>query len=97
MPSHLFAVQFFAALYLGWAAIGKMITGHNPFFWMDQKLMGSDVVAAYCIGFVGLSALAFSFMYGLINMRDAMVERRGDTEEHEEAAPAREAPPRRRY
>jgi len=74
-----------------------MITGHKPFFWMDQKLMGSEVVAAYCIGFVMLAAGAFSFMYGLTSMREAMVERSAESDEHRRAAAAREGPPRRHH
>jgi hypothetical protein len=72
-----------------------MITGHNPFFWMDQKLVGSgEVVAAYCVGFIGLAAGAFSFMYGLISMREAMVERATEAEQ-QHAAAVRDAAPRR--
>jgi hypothetical protein len=82
VPSHIFAIQFLAALYLGWAAIGKLLTGHNAFFWMDAKIVGSrEIVAAHCIGFVTLSAGCFAFMFGLISMRDAMVERVTDVED----------------
>ncbi len=85
MPSHIFAVQFLAALYLGWAAIGKMITGHSAFFWMDEQLAGApEIVAAYCIGFIFLATVSFAFMYGLISMRDSIVERRAYPEDHAE-------------
>ena len=73
-----------------------MITGHNPFFWMDQKLVGSgEVVSAYCIGFVILAAGAFCFMYGIISMRESMVER--VDEGRETVAAPREEAPRRRH
>lgn len=46
-----------AALYLAYGAIGKMTTGHSPFWWMDEKLTGSkEKVAGYCSGFVLLGA-----------------------------------------
>lgn len=46
-----------AALYLAFAAIGKMSTGHNPFFWMDEDIVGSkEKVAGYCTGFVAMAA-----------------------------------------
>ena len=73
-----------------------MITGHNPFFWMDQKSVGSgEVVAAYCVGFVALAAGTFSFMYGLISMREAMAERAEEREQSHATAPRDEGPRRR--
>lgn len=46
-----------AALYLGFAAIGKLATGHSAFFWMDEDVVGSkEKVTAYCIGFVSMAA-----------------------------------------
>lgn len=57
VPSHLFGTMAAAALYLGYAAIGKVSTGHNPFWWMDEELAGSkEKVAGYCTGFVSLAA-----------------------------------------
>lgn len=51
-----------AGLYLGFAAIGKMATGHNPFFWMDEDIVGSkEKVAGYCIGFVSMAAASKYF------------------------------------
>lgn len=45
-----------AALYLGYSAIGKTITGHTSFWWMDPALAGSPAkVAGYCTGFVFLA------------------------------------------
>lgn len=46
-----------AGLYLAYGAVGKMSTGHNPFFWMDEDIVGSkEKVAGYCTGFVGAAA-----------------------------------------
>ena len=92
VPSHLFAVMFFAGLYLGWAATGKLLTGHSAFFWMDNELAGShEAVAAYCVGFVSLSAAAFSFMYGLIGMRESMVDAGREGEENRGGGNSRNA------
>lgn len=45
-----------AGLYLAYGAIGKMLTGHNAFFWMDEDIVGSkEKVAAYCTGFVSMA------------------------------------------
>lgn len=46
-----------AGLYLAYGAIGAKVTGHDPFFWMDEGIVGSkEKVAAYCSGFVSMSA-----------------------------------------
>lgn len=44
-------------MYLGYAGIGKMATGHNAFWWLDEEVVGSkEKVAAYCTAFVSLAA-----------------------------------------
>lgn len=46
-----------AAAYLGYAAIGKLLTGHSAFFFLDEDVVGSkEKVAAYCIGFISMAA-----------------------------------------
>ena len=55
VPSHVFGLMFLCSAYLGWAAFGKILTGHNAFFWMDTELVKyREVVAAYCTAFVAL-------------------------------------------
>ena len=50
---------FLAGLYLGWAAIGQLLTGWFPFFWLDVEQVGSEeAVTAYSIGFVILAPLS---------------------------------------
>lgn len=62
MPSHLFGTMGAAGLYLGFAAIGKMATGHSPFFWMDEDIVGSkEKVTGYCTGFVGMAVASEYF------------------------------------
>lgn len=47
-----------SGLYLGWAAIGKALTGEFPFFWLDEEEVGSkEAVTTYCVGFVFLSQI----------------------------------------
>ncbi|KAF3767276.1 hypothetical protein M406DRAFT_251747 [Cryphonectria parasitica EP155] len=71
VPSHLFGTMGSAALYLAYGAIGKLLTGHSPFFWMDEAVVGSkEKVAGYCTGFVCMAAAMFSMLYGLIGMRE---------------------------
>lgn len=46
-----------AGLYLGFAGIGKMTTGHAPFFFLDEDVVGSkEKVAGFCTGFVTMAA-----------------------------------------
>ncbi len=55
VPSHIFGLMFLCSAYLGWAAFGKILTGHNAFFWMDTELVKyREVVAAYSAAFVSL-------------------------------------------
>ncbi|KAI3395599.1 hypothetical protein diail_1037, partial [Diaporthe ilicicola] len=57
VPTHLFVSMGSAALYLVYAAIGAKVTGHNPFFWLDESIVGSkEKVTAYCTGFIALAA-----------------------------------------
>lgn len=57
VPSHLFGTILSAGLYLAYAAIGAKVTGHHPFFWMDQDKVGSiEKVTGYCAGFLVLAA-----------------------------------------
>lgn len=55
--------MFFSGLYLGWAAIGSVLTGVYPFFWLNEDEVGSrEAVVANCIGFVALSPFGESNM-----------------------------------
>lgn len=56
---HLVGVMACSGLYLGWAAIGKRLTGEFPFFWLDEAEVGSkEAVTLYCMGFALLSQLS---------------------------------------
>lgn len=47
--------MFFLGWYLGWAAIGQILTEYPPFFWMDREAMGkTEIVAAYAVGFISM-------------------------------------------
>ena len=59
LGSHLLGLIFCSGLYLGWAAIGKAMTGWYAFDWLDREQVGSnEAVAVYCIGFVLLSPIS---------------------------------------
>ncbi|KAI0018457.1 hypothetical protein F4780DRAFT_516941 [Xylariomycetidae sp. FL0641] len=74
VAGHIVGVMMMSALYLAWAALGKMVTGHAGLFFLDPKLMG-DVpmaVVAACFAFVTMSPGIFSYTYGLIAMRESI-------------------------
>lgn len=57
--THFLGVLFFSGLYLGWAAIGKVLTGWSAFGWLDKDVVGStEAVTAYSIGFLALAPLS---------------------------------------
>jgi hypothetical protein len=61
--SHVLGLVFFSGLYLGWAGIGKALTGWYAFDWLDKSIVGSEeAVTAYCIGFVFLAPISESFL-----------------------------------
>ncbi|WYZ35312.1 hypothetical protein EsH8_I_001588 [Colletotrichum jinshuiense] len=69
--AHTLGVIFFAGLYLGWAAIGKLETGADAFYWLNEKEVGSrEAVVASSIGFVILAPIMYALMYGLVGMRE---------------------------
>ncbi|KAH7127467.1 hypothetical protein EDB81DRAFT_662623 [Dactylonectria macrodidyma] len=69
--THVLGLLFLAGLYLGWAAIGHLLTGWFPFFWLDEAQVGSqEAVAAYCIGFVLLAPMMYILMQGFVAVRE---------------------------
>lgn len=46
------------AAYLGWAAVGKLVTGYSPYFFLDAEVVGSRLrIALNSAGFVALGPL----------------------------------------
>ncbi|KAI1774888.1 hypothetical protein F4818DRAFT_54964 [Hypoxylon cercidicola] len=74
VAAHTVGVMFCSGAYLAWAGIGKLLTGHSGLFFLDPELMSDmpEAIIAACIAFVALSPGFFSYMYGLIAMRETM-------------------------
>ncbi|CAM1507584.1 Fc.00g072250.m01.CDS01 [Cosmosporella sp. VM-42] len=71
--AHILGIMLFAAAYLGWAAIGQLLTGYYAFFWLNKDNVGSEeAVAAYCILFIVTSPVGFILMQGLIAIRESL-------------------------
>jgi hypothetical protein len=59
--AHIFGLLFFSGLYIGWVSIGKVLTGADAFFWLNEEEAGSrEAVVANCLGFVLLSPVGTS-------------------------------------
>ncbi|ODA76850.1 hypothetical protein RJ55_07366 [Drechmeria coniospora] len=70
---HVLGLLCASVLYLGWAALGRAVTGDSPFFWLDEDEVGSKMaVATYCVGFVLMSQLMFILMQGLVGIREGL-------------------------
>ncbi|KAG5973966.1 hypothetical protein E4U55_000161 [Claviceps digitariae] len=75
--SHMLGLMALSGLYLGWAAVGKSVTGEAPFFWMDEAQVGSkEAVSLYSIGFVLLAPMMYILMQGFIGIRDSLIRPR---------------------
>ncbi|KAI0380553.1 hypothetical protein F5Y04DRAFT_256941 [Hypomontagnella monticulosa] len=81
VTGHIVGVMFCSAAYLAWAGVGKLLTGHAGLFFLDPDLMNDmpEAVIAACIIFIGVSPGMFSYMYGLVAMRETMTATRHDS------------------
>ncbi|KAK5634510.1 hypothetical protein RRF57_010223 [Xylaria bambusicola] len=63
-----------SGLYLAWAGVGKLATGHWGLFFLDPELMGNspEAAVAAAAGFVIAALFIFVWMYGLIAMRQSI-------------------------
>ncbi|KAF2967854.1 hypothetical protein GQX73_g5684 [Xylaria multiplex] len=57
---HVFGTMVASGLYLAWASIGKLATGHWGLFFLDPKLMGNSTGAAVAagVGFIVASPIS---------------------------------------
>ncbi|KAI1401317.1 hypothetical protein F4819DRAFT_486702 [Hypoxylon fuscum] len=78
VTAHTIGVMICSGAYLAWAGLGKLLTGHSGLFFLDPDLM-SDVpesIIAACIAFVALGPGVFTYVYGLVAMRETMTAAR---------------------
>ncbi|KXJ91680.1 hypothetical protein Micbo1qcDRAFT_203740 [Microdochium bolleyi] len=74
VAAHTAGIIFASAGYLAWAYFGKLLTGHSGLFFLDPDLMGEqwEAVIAASIAWLTLAPGIFSYMYGIIAMRETM-------------------------
>ncbi|OTA55605.1 hypothetical protein K449DRAFT_438524 [Hypoxylon sp. EC38] len=74
ITGHIAAVMLCSGAYLLWAALGKLITGHSGLFFLDPDLMGETPVPIITgsILFIALTPGFFTYMYGLVAMRETV-------------------------
>lgn len=57
------------AAYIGWAAVGKLATGRNPYFFLDPDVFGNRLrIALHSAGFVALGPLGTWFSLDLAQL-----------------------------
>ncbi|KAI0850659.1 hypothetical protein F5Y00DRAFT_260533 [Daldinia vernicosa] len=74
VTGHAIGVMFCSGAYLGWSALGKYYTGHSGLFFLDPDIikdMPEAIIAAH-IAFIAISPGIFTYMYGLVAMRETM-------------------------
>ncbi|KAI0110268.1 hypothetical protein F4814DRAFT_397467 [Daldinia grandis] len=81
VTGHAIGVMFCSGLYLLWSGLGKYLTGHSGLFFLDPDIikdMPEAIIAAY-IAFIAISPGIFTYMYGLIAMRETVTAVRNDS------------------
>ncbi|KAJ2977346.1 hypothetical protein NUW58_g7838 [Xylaria curta] len=75
---HVIGTLVAGGLYLAWAGIGKLATNHWGLFFLDPELMGNSTGAAVAAagGFLLAAPIVFTYMQGLIVMREALTATR---------------------
>ncbi|KAF3067129.1 hypothetical protein GL218_08884 [Daldinia childiae] len=77
---HAAGVMFCSGAYLAWAGFGKLVTGHSGLFFLDPEIIKvPGAIIASCIAFVAISPGIFTYMYGLIAMRETITAVRHDS------------------
>ncbi|KAI1090959.1 hypothetical protein F5B19DRAFT_503483 [Rostrohypoxylon terebratum] len=74
VTTHLAGAVCCSGAYLCWAGLGKLLTGHSGLFFLDPDIMVGmpEAILAACVTFIAISLGVFSFMYGLIAMRETI-------------------------
>ncbi|KAI1655175.1 hypothetical protein F4813DRAFT_183714 [Daldinia decipiens] len=77
---HAIGVTFCSGAYLAWSGFGKLVTGHSGLFFLDPEIIEvPEAIIAACIAFVAISPGIFTYMYGLIAMRETITAVRHDS------------------
>ncbi|KAI0126248.1 hypothetical protein BJ170DRAFT_634290 [Xylariales sp. AK1849] len=79
VAGHVAGIILASAVYLAWASLGKLVTGHSGLFFLDPALMGDvkGATIAASLAFITLAQGVFSYMYGLIAMRESTSAHQG--------------------
>ncbi|KAI0489958.1 hypothetical protein F4859DRAFT_509536 [Xylaria cf. heliscus] len=74
VTGHVGGTMIASILYLAWAGIGKLATNHWGLFFLDPHLMGNSTWAAIAaaVGFVVANPVVFTYIHGLIAMRESI-------------------------
>lgn len=77
---HAVGVMFCSGAYLAWSELGKLVTGRSGLFFLDPDIIKiPEAIIAACIAFVAISPGIFTYMYGLVAMRETITAVRNDS------------------
>ncbi|KAI1467690.1 uncharacterized protein F4812DRAFT_405236 [Daldinia caldariorum] len=78
---HAAGVMFCSGAYLLWAEIGKLATGHSGLFFLDPDIIKDmpQAIIAAGVAFIAMSPGVFTYVYGLIAMRETITAVRHDS------------------
>ncbi|KAI8962968.1 hypothetical protein F5Y11DRAFT_171939 [Daldinia sp. FL1419] len=81
VTGHAAGVMFCSGAYLAWSGIGKLATGHSGLFFLDPDIIKDvpEAIIAASIAFIAISPGIFTYMYGLIAMRETITAVRHDS------------------
>ncbi|KAB5545861.1 hypothetical protein GE09DRAFT_1224810 [Coniochaeta sp. 2T2.1] len=78
ITGHVLGLAALPAAYVNWTAVGKVMTGRSPYWFLDPDVVdGLSWMVLYAAGFVALGPLGFALLYGLIGVREKATRRGG--------------------
>ncbi|KAI1804914.1 hypothetical protein F4811DRAFT_257640 [Daldinia bambusicola] len=78
---HAAGVMLCSGVYVVWAEVGKLATGHSGLFFLDPDIIKGmpEAIIAAGIAFIAVSPGIFTYVYGLIAMRETITAVRHDS------------------
>ncbi len=73
--SHILGLTVFAVLYFLWAYLGRYLTGKWCYYFLNYKKEGWENVFVALLAFISLLNIFYAFVYGLIGVREAAVDK----------------------
>jgi len=72
--AHLSGLTTLTLVYIGWAHIGKLLTGHYAYYFLDDKETDWEYKVAAITALSALPNIFFAFVYGLTGLRQVLTK-----------------------